>query len=275
MENQIKKVAAIHDLSGIGLCSLTAAIPILSSIGVRCNPFPTAILSCQTAYHKFSFLDLTNEMKNYKRVWNEMNIIFDCVYSGFLGSINQIDIVREFIENQKEALIIIDPVMGDNGVLYDIYDKEMCNAMRKLVEMADVVTPNLTEACILLGKEYKENIFSRDKIIGIAKEISCLGPKKVVISGCIEGNKISNYGYDREKDEIYIITNEYNSISYSGTGDIFASIITGMMVKGKEFKESIEKASSFIFKGIEYTKKFNTDPREGIIIENILKDLID
>ena len=147
--NGVKKVATINDLSGIGRCSLTAALPILSTLGVQCCPFPTAILSSQTEFDKFSFLDITNEMNNYKNVWKELNINFDCIYSGFLGSEKQIDIVLDFVLDNKDSLIVIDPVMGDNGILYDTFTENMCNKMKELVSIASIVTPNLTEACIL------------------------------------------------------------------------------------------------------------------------------
>ena len=155
--NGVKKVATINDLSGIGRCSLTAAIPILSTLGVQCCPFPTAILSSQTEFDKFSFLDITNEMNNYKNVWKELNINFDCIYSGFLGSEKQIDIVLDFVLDNKDSLIVIDPVMGDNGILYDTFTENMCNKMKELVSIASIVTPNLTEACILTGEEYKNS----------------------------------------------------------------------------------------------------------------------
>ena len=171
----LKKVAAINDLSGVGRCSLTVAIPILSALKVQCCPFPTAILSSQTNYPEFTFLDFTNEMHEYKEVWSRLKINFDCIYSGFLGSIEQIDIVSNFIKENKTSLVVVDPVMGDNGELYPTFTKEMCNKIRELVKLSTLTTPNLTEACLLTDKEYHTN-YSRHELIEIAKDLSRLGP---------------------------------------------------------------------------------------------------
>ena len=192
MIKNIKKVVAIHDISGLGRCSLTAAIPILSVLGVQPCPFPTAILSCQTGYSKFSFLDLTEEMINYKNSWDEMGFAFDGICTGFLGSSEQIDIVMEFLDKFKKenTLAIIDPVMGDGGKIYKTYTEVMCRKMKELVALATVTTPNITEACILSDKEYKNGEFSLGEIEEMAKEICALGPKKVVITGIIKGNEI-------------------------------------------------------------------------------------
>ena len=200
MIKDIKKVVAIHDISGLGRCSLTAVIPILSVLGVQPCPFPTAILSCQTGYSNFSFLDLTEEMINYKNSWDELGFAFDGVYSGFLGSEKQIDIVKELIVSQNISFVLIDPVMGDNGTIYKTYTEAMCSKMKELVSLATVTTPNITEACILLGKQYKNGEYSLEEIEEIAKGIGVLGPKKVVITGIIKGSEIINFAYDMDED---------------------------------------------------------------------------
>ncbi|MBE6055276.1 MAG: pyridoxine kinase, partial [Clostridium sartagoforme] len=170
--NDVKKVATINDLSGVGRCSLTAAIPVLAALGVQCCPFPTAILSSQTEFDKFTFLDITDEMISYKEAWNELGIKFDCIYSGFLGSENQIDIVLDFVKEKEKSLIVVDPVMGDNGIIYDTFNETMCNKMKKLVSISDIVTPNLTEACILTGETYDKYGTDHERVIKIIKEIS-------------------------------------------------------------------------------------------------------
>lgn len=274
MINEVKRVAVINDLSGIGRCSLTAAIPILSCIGVQSCPFPTAILSNQTNYDNYYFKDLTNGMEEYKSNFNKLNIEFHGIYSGFLGSLNQIDIVLDFINDYKNSTIIIDPVMGDNGKEYDTYTVEMCNKMKRLVAVADVVTPNITEACILTGKEYNTFSFTHDSIKDLCREIINIGAKRVVITGVHRGNKIYNYGYDSENNQEIITETDYNNTYYSGTGDIFSSIICGYIVKGWSFEKAIYKASDFIEKTIEFTMKFNRDTNEGIIFEPMLKELI-
>lgn len=270
--NKIKKVATINDLSGVGRCSLTAAIPVLSTLGVQCCPFPTAVLSCHTGFNDFTFLDITDEMIKYKKSWDNLDIDFECIYSGFLGSEKQIDIVLDFIKEREKALIVVDPVMGDNGKVYSTFTKEMCNKMRRLVSIADIVTPNLTEACILTEEEYTENS-NDEKILNIAKKISSMGPEKVIITGIIRENKVVNFAYDNREKNFFKVESDFNNKSYSGTGDIFTSIVIGLILNGHNLNYSVEKATEFIYRTIEYTSKFNTDTREGIMFELFLKEL--
>ncbi|MCF0147719.1 MAG: pyridoxamine kinase [Clostridium sp.] len=272
--NEVKKVATINDLSGIGRCSLTVAIPILSALGVQCCPFPTAVLSSQTEFEKFTFLDITDEMIKYKETWKELGFNFDCIYSGFLGSERQIDIVLDFVKEKKDALIIVDPVMGDNGSIYDTFTEGMCRKMKKLVSVADLVTPNLTEACILTDEVYDKYKTSSEKVKKIARKISSMGPKQVIITGIIRENKIYNYAYNRDEDKDFIIEAEFNNESYSGTGDIFTSIITGLLLNGHDLNYSVKHATEFICNAINFTSKFNTNPKEGIMFELFLKELI-
>lgn len=274
MIKNIKKIAAIHDLSGIGRSSLAVALPIISTLGVQCCPFPTAILSCQTNYPEFSFFDFTKEMISYKNVWNNMNVEFDCIYTGFLGSEAQIDIVIDFFNKNKKSLIIVDPVMGDNGVIYDTYTENLCSRIKTLVRHADVVTPNITESFILTDKIYDDKNLNLEFIENLAKEISNLGPSKVVISGIVIGDKIYNLAYEKEEDVVFIVKRDYIQKHFCGTGDIFASIISGMLTRGFDFKFAVEKASDFIHKTISYTSQFNTDPNEGVIFELFLKELL-
>lgn len=274
MRSEIKKIAAINDLSGIGRCSLTVAIPIFSALGMQCCPFPTAILSCQTAFDEFSFLDFTSEMKKYKNVWDNLNLRFDCIYSGFLGSEKQIDIVSNFINNHKESLVIIDPVMGDDGCLYSTYNINMCMKIKKLIIHADVITPNLTEACILADNDYKSLVICEESLENIAKKLADLGPKKIIITGIKKNNEIWNFVYNKEEEKYFIVKSKYGNKYYGGTGDIFASIVSAMILKGINLKEAVERASSFIYKAIEFTSQYDVDSREGIIFEPFLKELI-
>lgn len=272
--NGVKKVATINDLSGIGRCSLTAAIPVLSALGVQCCPFPTAVLSNQTEFDKFTFLDITDEMIRYKETWNELGINFDCIYSGFLGSEKQIDIVLNFVQEKEKVLTVVDPVMGDNGTLYDTFTDVMCKKMKKLVSIADIVTPNLTEACILTGEVYDKYGTSNEKVMKIAREIADMGPEKVIITGIIGENKIYNFAYDKNEDKYFMVESDFNHESYSGTGDIFTSIIIGLLLNGHDLNFSIKNATNFIYNAINFTSKFNTNPKEGIMFELFLKELI-
>lgn len=269
----MKKIAAINDLSGIGRCSLTVAIPILSALKVQCCPFPTAILSSQTGYPEYTFVDFTNHMSDYSRVWKNLSINFDCIYSGFLGSKNQIDIVCDFIHKNSNALVVIDPVMGDNGTMYPIFDTDMCLKIKELVKLSNLTTPNLTEACFLTNRDYKVDEFSESELIDIVKEVSSLGPSKVVITGIIRDENILNLGYDRDIDKFFFTSVKYNDCSYSGTGDIFTSILCGLLNKGYDLEFSVTKATNFIYKTVNYTSNFNTDRNDGVMFEQFLNDL--
>ncbi|MGL5084959.1 MAG: pyridoxamine kinase [Clostridium sp.] len=274
MKTEIKKVAVINDISGMGRSSLTVALPIISALGVQCCPFPTAILSCQTNYPDFSFFDFTDEMIRYKNVWGKMNINFDCIYTGFLGSDKQIDIVINFIESNKKSLVLVDPVMGDNGVIYDTYTKALCTRVKELISYADIVTPNVTESFILTGQVYNENNINLKFLEKIARDITKMGPSKVIITGIVIDNKVHNLAYDKEKDEVFIVSTNYIKKHYCGTGDIFVSIISAMLVRGFYFKKCIEVASNFIYKTIEYTSQYDTDSNEGVMFELFIKELI-
>lgn len=273
MVKEVKRVAAIHDMSGIGRCSLTAAIPIISVMGVQCCPFPTAILSCQTMYPEYSFFDFTDEMIKYEKVWQNLNAKFDCIYSGFLGSEKQIDIVLEFIDRHEESFVMIDPVMGDNRAIYKTYTDEMCSKMKKLVQKADLVTPNVTEALILTEKHLDHEVTIKEAEL-MAREICELGPKMIVITGIEQGDQICNLAYSKNTDQSFVIKKKYNKESYSGTGDIFSSILCGMLLNGHSLKEAVERASSFIYNVVNYTKSSGGNIKEGIMFEPFLKELI-
>lgn len=268
----LKKVAAINDLSGIGKCSLTVAIPILSALKVQCCPFPTAILSSQTGFSEYTFLDLTQEMRGYSQVWNNLNLDIDTIYSGFLGSIDQIDIVSDFIKDNKASMVIVDPVLGDDGALYPIFSTKTCKKMKDLVTLAHLITPNLTEACLLTNRDYNIN-FTDEELLDIAIDLCNLGPNKVVITGIIRDNTIYNLSYDKELNHHSFYGLEYNKRSYSGTGDIFVSIICGLITNNYDLDFALKTASDFIYKAISYTNKYEHDRNQGVMFEIFLNDL--
>ncbi|HOV70287.1 MAG TPA: bifunctional hydroxymethylpyrimidine kinase/phosphomethylpyrimidine kinase, partial [Clostridia bacterium] len=179
----LPRVAAVHDISGFGKCALTIAIPVIPSCGVEVTPIPTAVLSSSTNLAGFTMFDFTPYMRDYIDHWAAMDLKFDALYSGFLGSAGQIDIVKYFAQMFSPPLVIIDPVMGDDGQIYKTYTPQMCNRMRDLVCIADVVTPNLTEACVLTGATYDPNIASQDKLKDICAKIRRLGAKRVIVTG--------------------------------------------------------------------------------------------
>ena len=270
----IKKVAAIHDLSGIGRCSLSVAITTLSALGLQVCPMPTAILSNQTGFSSFSFLDFTPYIEDYMKEWKKIGYHFDCIYSGFLGSSKQVDQMKQFVEFFKEegTLVVVDPVMGDEGQLYTTYDESYIGKMRELISYADVITPNYTEFLLLLGQSQKE--LTEEEIYKGAKELTKLGPTRIVVTGRIEENRVYNYGFDAITEESFKVIIPFNQKSYSGTGDLMASIVSGMLAKEFTLEEAVKKAADFIWKAVVYTEETGIRPEEGIIFEHYLGELI-
>jgi pyridoxine kinase len=271
----MKKVALINDLSGFGRCSLTVSIPIITAMGIQCCPLPTAILSNHTGYKSYFFDDYTTHIEPYYTEWKKLGLKFDMIYTGFLGSIHQIEIIIKLIEAFSGSLVLVDPVMGDNGKIYSTYTPEMCEKMKLLVSYSDIVTPNVTEALMLTDTPYKSDM-SIDELKEIAIKISKIKPNKVIITGIIDrrNKKISNLIYDAEKNECSIITKNKSEIECSGTGDVFASVICGCLINGMEFKASVEKAATFVEKCSQQTTLQNLNPADGIIFEKYIGDLI-
>jgi len=270
-----KKVAAIHDLSGFGRCSLTAVMPVLSVMGLHCCPLPTAVLSNQTGYGDFSYLDFSSHMPDFISHWEKLGLEFDTIYSGFLGGEAQIGIVIDFIERFKRpgTLVAVDPVMGDNGKIYPTISDSMCSCMRQLIKYADIVFPNITEALLLTGSTLPLDNIDKKSIAKIAREISQSGPQRVVITGAVQGENVTNYVYDFINNQSFEISAGYNNKSYSGTGDIFASIVCGSLTLGRDLKSAVAAAAAFIEKAVSYTEGLGGDTMEGIIFEPFLKEL--
>lgn len=269
----VKRVATIQDLSGFGRASLTTIIPILSTMGVQVCPVPTAILSTHTGgFGKNSFIDLTEYMREHINHWKELKLEFSCIYSGFLGSPSQIDIVEGFIDSfgEKCECILIDPVMGDNGKLYKTMDNNMVEGMKRLIKKADIITPNYTELCYLLGKEMVEDI-PLEELKKYLKELSLKGPKIVIVTSIpTKNNKMCVIAYDRENDNYWKVENEYIPASYPGTGDAYASVLIGSILQGDSLPVAMERASQFIFQAIKRSYGYNYETKEGILLEKTL-----
>ena len=273
----MKKAAVINDLSGIGRCSLTVALTLLNTLEVQACPLPTAILSNQTGFDSFSFVDFTPYMRQFFEQWKIIGYSFDSIYSGFLGSKEQISIVLEFIKlfKEEQTLVLIDPVMGDNGELYTIYDEDYPVYMKKLVAQADVITPNMTEFSLLTGYDLTWGI-DKERIKKYAKELALHGPKQIVITGVWDKSKpecLTNIGLDFTTETYFTEEVSYNGKSYSGTGDIFASVLCGYLTQGYSLQEAVTIASTFISKAITYTSDFDINTKEGIMYERFLKEL--
>lgn len=266
----IPRVAAINDLSGFGRCSLTVAIPVLSAMGVQCCPLPTAILSQHTGFDRFFFSDFTPHLPEYIESWRSQGIEFDTVYSGFLGSQEQIHLVDRFIDTQKNALIFVDPVMGDRGKVYATYTPEMCGGMRTLVSKASIVTPNITEACLLTDTAYPGESPDRDTVKMLAEKVGEMGPRYIVVTGIQEGRQITSLAYDKEERTHYIYSVERTEMPLMGTGDIFASVLCGGLTKGEDLLLSLRLACDFVRDTTRYTMELRTPPLDGVTFEPFL-----
>ncbi len=278
MENLVKKVAAIHDLSGYGRASLTTIIPILSNMKVQVCPVPTAILSSHTGgFEGYSFIDLTDYMQEHINHWKKLDLEFDCIYSGFLGSPKQIEVVADFIDffGKKAKFTVVDPVMGDNGKLYKTMDNDMVVGMRNLIKKADIITPNFTEVMYLLGKEYDKNI-DIEKVKEYLKELSNMGPKIVIATSVpeMEENKVdkktSVVAYDRENDVFWRVSCRYIPASYPGTGDAYTSVVIGSLLQGDSLPMAIERGVQFITQCIMASYGFKYPKKEGVLLEKML-----
>lgn len=278
IKNPVKKVAAIHDLSGFGRASLTAIIPILSTMGVQVCPFPTAILSTHTGgFEGFTFVDLTDTMEAYLNHWKKEKIEFDCIYSGFLGSPKQIDIISNFISHFKtqDNLVVVDPVMGDNGSLYQTMNNEMVVKMRDLIKNADIITPNFTEAALLLDKQFTAYI-EESEIKKWLLELSDMGPEIVVITSVLdhtEPNNTSVIAYDKANNKFWKVSCKYISAFFPGTGDAFTSVLIGSLLQGDSLPIALDRSVGFITNAIRSSYGFTYPQREGVLIERVLDTL--
>lgn len=281
LQNRQKRIAVINDFTGFGRCSIAVALPIISTMKVQCCPIPTSILSNHTEYESFYFDDYTNHMEAYIAEWKKLNLSFDGIASGFLGSKQQIAIVEDFIKEfrGKETQVLVDPVMGDSGVPYATYTSDMCQEMKQLVSYADILTPNLTEACILTDTPYKLEGWKRAEVQELVEKLLEMGPKKIVITGILQGEFIANYCYDqeiREQDSNYkgcfIRTHKIGS-SRPGTGDIFASILAADAVNQVPFEKSVRKASHFVKLCIERSIELEIPLLDGVCFEEVLSKL--
>lgn len=271
--NNQKKIAVINDFSGFGRCSIAVALPILSVMKVQCCPLPTSIFSNHTGFPSYFFEDYTSRMVPYMQEWKKLDLHFNGICSGFLGSKEQIEIVKKFFKEFKteETQIIVDPVMGDYGKPYPTYTEEMCGEMKKLVEFADILTPNVTEACVLTDTPYKEK-WKIEEIQEMAEKIHKMGPKKIAITGIVQGRFIANFCYE-EGQQPKVLRTHKEGTQRSGTGDIFASIIAADAVNGVPFYKSVKKASNFIKKCIIRSQELNIPLTDGVCFEEVLGKL--
>ena len=257
----MKRVLTVQDISCVGKCSLTVALPIISAFGVETAVLPTAVLSTHTAFKSFTFRDLTDDITGIEEKWLSENIGFDAIYTGYLGSEKQIEIVANLFENfktfgGKRAEIIVDPAMADNGKLYYGFDEAFAKKMAKLCSGADVIVPNLTETAFMLGEKYTESGYDENHIKTLLKKLTGLGAKTAIITGVsLERDKLGAYGYDSLKDKFFSYYREKLPVAYHGTGDIFASALCGAKTLGKTIEQSTAIAVDFTVESIIKTMK--------------------
>ncbi|MDX9801882.1 MAG: pyridoxamine kinase [Spirochaetia bacterium] len=274
MRKPVFEIAAVNDLSGYGRCSLTVAIPILSSMGMQVCPLPTSILSTHTTDFKdYTFFDFTDQMPGIIDHWEKLGISFDAIYTGFLGSSRQIDIIENFIDrfDHDDLLVVVDPVMGDDGGLYDTIGTPIVEGMKKLVKKADIITPNITEAAILLG-EKNYGTLNVSQIKEILEKLSDSGPEMVVVTSVLcENEKFPVVvAFNRKSRRYWKMRSDYFPVYYPGTGDIFSSILTGCILRGDSLPVSAATAVEFISAAIKETYGHDLPPRNGIMFEKVL-----
>ena len=268
------RVAAIHDMSGFGRCSLTVAIPVLSAMGVQCCPLPTAFLSTHTGgFTGFTFLDMTEEMPKVAAHWQELDLRFHAIYSGFLASARQIGIVSDFIRTfrRSDTLVVIDPVMGDDGKAYQTYTSALCSGMTHLAELADVITPNLTEAAFLLGRSYDQLPQEEAGLQELVRELGLHGRRSVVLTGVsLSPGKTGAMCFDAKTSRTETVQVDMIAHPLLGTGDIFASVLTGALVRGDTLFSAAAQAADFVRACGVHTAAQDLPLREGVDFEPML-----
>lgn len=271
--NNQKKIAVINDFSGFGRCSIAVALPIISTLKIQCCPLPTSIFSNHTGFDNFFFDDYTDKMPLYINEWKKLGLQFDGITSGFLGSKKQIEIVTQFFKDfkTKENIIIVDPVMGDYGKIYATYTKEMCEEMKKLVQYADIITPNITELCILTDTPYQEK-WKISELEKMTEELAEKGPEKIVVTGIVQKEFIANFCYEKGKSPKILRCHRVGT-QRSGTGDVFSSIIAADAVNQVPFDKSVKKASNFIKKCILKSIEMDIPVTDGVCFEELLQTL--
>lgn len=273
-----KRVAAIHDLSGFGKCSLTVALPILSAAGIETSALPTAFLSTHTGgIRGYTYRDLTADMRPVMQHWKSLDIRFDAIYTGYLGSFEQLDIVKEFFDifRTEDNLILVDPVMGDNGELYTNFTHEFAAGMRSLCQKADIIVPNLTEASLLLDEPFCPGPYTASYIESILLKLSKLGPKKIVLTGVFfNEDELGAATYDQATNTTdYVFTQKIPGY-YHGTGDVFASALLAALLNDFSLIESAAIAVKFTTDSIRRTYIAKTDYRFGVNFEQSFPDFL-
>ncbi len=276
MYNSQKRVIAIHDLSGYGRCSLSVILPVISAMGVQVCPVPTAVLSTHTGgFGDVAKVDLTPYIEDCLAHYQKLNLNIDCVYTGYLGSVGQVEQCKKFFATYNNSIKVVDPVMGDHGKLYRSFDQDMVKGISQLVCDAHVITPNLTEASILLDEPMRNAPMTVNEARSMLVRLSKKGPKAVVITGVtLATGEYANICFDAEHNSFWKSVSVHLPVSYPGTGDIFASVLTGALLSGDSLPMAMDRATRYIELTIKTTYGYSGDTREGVMLENTLSWLV-
>ena len=285
----VPRLAMINDIAGFGRCSTTVSLPVISVMKVQVCPVPTSVLSNHLGFPLCHFDDYTSHMRDYIKVWKELGLTFDGLYCGFLGNEEQIDIVREFVEMFLPPLFLLDPVMGDHGRAYSSITETHVQKMKELLPLADIITPNITEACLLTGTPWKDGEWTMQELSGLCERLADICQQEsvtsgeastgttangasIVITGIRQGDSLVNFLWD---DGVYTtVSTPIAGASRPGTGDIFASILAADAVRGETLLSSVQKAANFVGLCITGSEKAGTPVQEGVVFEKYLAALL-
>lgn len=266
----MKRILLINDLACKGECSMAINLPILKAMNTNIDIIPLSLFSTHTAFKEFYYKDLTLEAKNIYEHFKKINDKYAATYIGYLGDEAKIDLVDEILASHN-SLTLLDPIMGDDGKLYKKFELDYPKMLLKLINKANIITPNLTEACLILDIKYKSN-FTFLEITDMLKKLSKLGPEIVIITSVVSNEEVINYLYDRKNDKIEIAKNPRIIGKFYGTGDLFSSLFLGFLLNDFSLEASLVNSSNLVYKVIN-EKHSNYDPLEGIKISKIFKDI--
>ena len=275
---EVQRIAAVNDLSGFGRCSLTVSIPVLSAMGFQVCPLPTAVLSAHTGYPNPLVRDFTADMEGFLNHWESLGLTFACGYTGYLGNERQADILEPFLRRLREqgALRLVDPAMADHGKLYASCTPDLVQAMARLVALANVATPNLTEACLLTGTSYEDVIAATDchsAVEKMARELLAGGCGAVVVTGVESGDIIENCVLASADAAPVWVSGHRVDRHFAGTGDLFASVLCGWLLRGKDLEEAVNRTVGFVCRTTAATAEWQENGQDGIAFEPFLREL--
>lgn len=273
----MKRILTIQDISCLGKCSITIALPVISALGTETVILPTAVLSNHTLFKSFTVKDLADQIEPICEKWVEESVEFDAIYTGYLGTIEQIDMMKDLFKTFKrgdDTIVFVDPVMADNGKLYPAFDMDYARKNAELCSCADIIVPNITEASIMTGMEYKEE-YDESYIREMLERLTKLGAEISVLTGVsLSEGKTGVMGYDKKNDEIYCYQNDKVGAMFHGTGDLFSSTVIGEIMKGKSWKDAMRIAADYTAHTIEVTMNNPKKPWYGVDFEATIPDLL-